>query len=94
MDHWLEWKIAQTANASVFAGSIRHEGGSKLLQQSALPPELRPAPTGYRSVHCVWVEWGGVDMERGGFVLKWRFVLFIMVLCFSRDIISDRSPSG
>ena len=32
MDHWLEQKIAQNANA----GSIHHAGGSKPLQQSDL----------------------------------------------------------
>ena len=26
------------------AGSIRHAGGSNPVQQSVLPPELRPAP--------------------------------------------------
>ena len=37
VDHWLEQKIAQAAE------SIRHAVGSKPLQQSALPPELRSA---------------------------------------------------
>ena len=45
MDHWLERKIAQTANASASRGSIRHVGGPKLVQLSALLPELRPAPS-------------------------------------------------
>ena len=52
VDHWLERKTAQTANESSMQdrsamqeeGSIRHAGGSKLLQQSALPPELCTTP--------------------------------------------------
>ena len=34
------------------AGSIRHVGGSKPLQKSALPPELRPAPWWKYKTHC------------------------------------------
>ena len=42
LDHWLEWKIAQHANA----------GGSKPLQLSALPHELRLTPPIIMSTHC------------------------------------------
>ena len=44
VDHWLEWKRAQTANASTVQDQSAI-GGSKPLQLSALSTELLPAPT-------------------------------------------------
>ena len=55
VDHWMEWKIAQTANASTMQDrsttqeDLYHTGG----QLSAQPPELRSA-----SVHCTQMNIG------------------------------------